>query len=100
MKIVKMRVGKVLDLTTNELLYNVEFKFENQHRFMGYSIENWKDIWDARLAIQMHDRGTTTFHPVGTDKNGKDFHYLYKISSKNHKSNHEQTNSKCSNRND
>ena len=50
MKIVKMRVGKVLDLTTNELLYNVEFKFENQHRFMGYSIENWKDIWDARLA--------------------------------------------------
>ncbi len=24
MKIVKMRVGKVLDLTTNELLYNVE----------------------------------------------------------------------------
>ena len=104
MKIVKMRVGKVLDLTTNELLYNVEFKFENQHRFMGYSIENWKDIWDARLAIQMHDRGTTTFHPVGTDKNGKVFmsnsHYLYKISSKNHKSNHEQTNSKCSNRND
>ena len=35
MKIVKMRVGKVLDLATNELLYNVEFKFENQHRFMG-----------------------------------------------------------------
>ena len=25
MKIVKMRVGKVLDLTTNELLYNVVF---------------------------------------------------------------------------
>ena len=91
-----MRVGKVLDLTTNELLYNVEFKFENQHRFMGYSIENWKDIWDARLAIQMHDRGTTTFHPVGTDKNGKVLCPIVK----NHKSNHEQTNSKCSNRND
>ena len=56
MKIVKMRVGKVLDLVTNELLYNIEFKFENQRRFTGYSIENWKDIWDARLAIQMHDR--------------------------------------------
>ena len=80
MKIVKMRVGKVLDLTTNELLYNVEFKFENQHRFMGYSIENWKDIWDARLAIQM-------------------VKFLCPIV-KNHKSNHEQTNSKCSNRND
>jgi hypothetical protein len=73
MKIVKMRVGKVLDLVTNELLYNVEFKFENQRRFTGYSIENWKDIWDARLAIQMHDRKTTTFHKVGADKNGKIF---------------------------
>ena len=51
MKIVKMRVGKVLDLTTNELLYNVEFKFENQHRFMGYSIENWKDIWLSLIHI-------------------------------------------------
>ena len=39
MKIVKIRVGKVLDLVTNELLYNVEFKFENQRRFTGYSIE-------------------------------------------------------------
>lgn len=39
MKIVKMRVGKVLDLTTNELLYNVEFKFENMHRFMGYQLK-------------------------------------------------------------
>lgn len=68
MKIVKIRVGKVLDLVTNELLYNVEFKFENQRRFTGYSIENWKDIWDAKLAIQMHDRGTTTFHKVGADK--------------------------------
>lgn len=29
MKIVKMRVGKVLDLTTNELLYNVEFNLNN-----------------------------------------------------------------------
>ena len=29
MKIVKMRVGKVLDLTTNELLYNVKFKMYN-----------------------------------------------------------------------
>lgn len=71
MKIVKMRVGKVLDLITNEISYNVEFKFENQRRFTGYSIENWKDVWDARLAIQMHGRGTTTFHPVRTDKNGK-----------------------------
>ena len=26
MKIVKMRVGKVLDLTTNELLYNVDLR--------------------------------------------------------------------------
>lgn len=73
MKIVKMRVGKVLDLITNEILYNVEFKFESQHRFTGYSIENWKDVWDARLAIQMHDRGTTIFHKVGADKNGKIF---------------------------
>ena len=30
-----MRVGKVLDLTTNELLYNVEFKFENQRQIHG-----------------------------------------------------------------
>ena len=73
MKIVKIRVGKLLDLVTNELLYNVEFKFENQRRFTVYSIENWKDIWDAKLAIQMHDRGTTTFHKVGADKNGKIF---------------------------
>ena len=73
MKIVKIRVGKVLDLVTNELLYNVEFKFENQRRFTGYSIENWKDIWDAKLAIQMHDRGTTTFHKVGADMNGNIF---------------------------
>ena len=65
-----MRVGKVLDLTTNELLYNVEFKFENQHRFMGYSIEIGRYM-GRKIAIQMHDRGTTTFHPVGTDKNGK-----------------------------
>lgn len=68
-----MRVGKALDLVTNELSYNVEFKFDGQHRFTGYSIETWNSILDARLAIQMHDRGTTTFHKVGTDKNGKIF---------------------------
>ena len=96
MKIVKMRVGKVVDLTTNELLYNVEFKFANQHRFMGYSIENWKDIWDARLAIRCTIEERPHFiqwEPIRMVK------FLCPIV-KNHKSNHEQTNSKCSNRND
>ena len=83
MKIVKMRVGKVLDLTTNELLYNVEFKFENQHRFMGYSIENWKGYMGRFIQ----------WEPIRMVK------FLCPIV-KNHKSNHEQTNSKCSNRND
>ena len=69
MKIVKMRVGKVLDLTTNELLYNVEFKFENQHRHFI----QWEPIRMVKFLC-----------PIV----------------KNHKSNHEQTNSKCSNRND
>lgn len=66
-----MRIGRVFNLDTNESLYNVEFKFENQHRFTGYSTEMWKDIWDARIAIQMHERGTTLFHQVNTTKNGK-----------------------------
>lgn len=53
----KVRIGKAYDRETNEILYQLQFKFPNETRYKGYSYDMFKTREDAQKALNLHVNG-------------------------------------------
>lgn len=53
----KVRIGKCYDTRTEEILYQLQFKFPNETRYKGYSYDLFKTYEDAEKALNLHVNG-------------------------------------------
>lgn len=52
--IMKTRIGMAYDKERNEILYQLQFKFPTETRYIGYSYDMFKTRQDAEKALNLH----------------------------------------------
>lgn len=54
---IKVRIGKAFDKDTNEIIYQLQFKFKDERTYKGYSYDMFKTEEDAKKALKLHENG-------------------------------------------
>lgn len=66
MNIVKARIGKCLNLTTNDVRFQLQFKLENQNHYNGFSVDNFETESEAKQALSWHNDGSRVYKPFSS----------------------------------
>lgn len=55
--IIKTRIGEAFDSTNNRTLYQIQFKLDGEHKFMGFSFDMFQTKEQAEKALELHSSG-------------------------------------------
>lgn len=53
----KARISKAIDSSSNELLYQLNFKMPGEYRYYGYSYDMFKTLGEAQKALKLYESG-------------------------------------------
>lgn len=66
MNIIKARVGKCINLRTNDVRFQLQFKMDNQNHYNGFSVDNFETESDAKMALSLHNNGSRVYEPFAS----------------------------------
>lgn len=65
----KVRICKAIDSSSNEILYQLNFKMPGEYRYYGYSYDMFKTLVAAQKALKLHESGEREYqYKVSTRK--------------------------------
>lgn len=53
----KTRIGKVINTETNEILFQIQFKLDEERIYNGFSADVFKTESEANEALEKHNKG-------------------------------------------
>jgi hypothetical protein len=56
-KIIKARIGKCIDLQTNKVEYQLQFKEDGKSYYNGFSVDTFENLHEAEEALILHNQG-------------------------------------------
>lgn len=65
-KIIKARVGTCVNLSTDDIRFQLQFKVEGEYLFNGFSIDTFETDIEAKEALNSHLNGKRIYKPFAS----------------------------------